>query len=58
MLGVHDEVAARDICANMAKANVLVGIYFDTGGSPYNAGPVTRYDTSQTFTAQTTVWRR
>ena len=32
--GVHDDVAARDVCANMAKANVLVGIYFDAGGSP------------------------
>jgi N-acetylmuramoyl-L-alanine amidase len=37
--GVRDDVAARDICANMAKANVLVGIYFDAGGSPYNASP-------------------
>ena len=29
--GEHDDVASRDICANMAKANVLVGIYFDAG---------------------------
>ena len=49
--GEHD-VAARDICANMAKANVLVGIYFDAGGSPYNAGAVTGYDTARTFSAQ------
>ncbi len=50
--GVHDDVAARDICANKARANVLVGIYFDAGGSPYNAGAVTGYDTDRPFTAQ------
>jgi len=50
--GVHDDVAARDICANMAKANVLVGIYFDAGGSPYNAGAVTGYDAARSFSAQ------
>ncbi len=48
----HDDVAARDICANMTKANVLVGIYFDAGGSPYNAGAVTGYDTTRSFSAQ------
>ena len=50
--GVHDDVAARDVCANKAKANVLVGIYFDAGGSSYDAGSVTGYDTARTFTAQ------
>ena len=64
--GVHDDVAARDVCANMAKANVLVGIYLDAGGSPLNAGSVTGYDTDRPFSAQnlrlatlcrTTSWR-
>jgi N-acetylmuramoyl-L-alanine amidase len=50
--GVHDDVAARDACANKARANVLVGIYFDAGGSPENAGAVTGYDTARPFTAQ------
>ena len=50
--GVHDDVAARDNCANMAKANVLVGIYFDAGGSAYDAGSVTGYDTARSFSAQ------
>ena len=50
--GEHDDVAARDVCANMAKANVLLGIYFDAGGSPYNAGSVTGYDTARSFSAQ------
>ena len=50
--GVHDDVAARDICANLAKANVLLGIYFDAGDSSYNAGSVTGYDADRTFSAQ------
>ncbi len=50
--GEHDDVAARDVCANMAKANVLLGIYFDAGGSPLNAGAVTGYDTARPFSAQ------
>ena len=50
--GVHDDVAARDVCADTAKANVLVGIYFDAGGSSYDAGSVTGYDTARTFSAE------
>jgi N-acetylmuramoyl-L-alanine amidase len=50
--GEHDDVAARDICANMAKVNVLVGIYFDAGGSSYDAGAVTGYDTARSFSAK------
>jgi N-acetylmuramoyl-L-alanine amidase len=50
--GNHDDVATRDVCANMAKANVLIGIYFDAGDSPDNAGAVTGYDTARPFSAQ------
>ena len=50
--GEHDDVAARDVCANDAKANLLLGIYFDAGGSPSNAGCVTGYDTGRPFAAQ------
>jgi N-acetylmuramoyl-L-alanine amidase len=50
--GVHDDVAARDECADMSKANVLLGIYFDAGGSSYDAGTVTGYDTARPFSAQ------
>jgi N-acetylmuramoyl-L-alanine amidase len=50
--GEHDDVAARDVCANTAKANVLVGIYFDAGGSSLDAGSVTGYDTERPFSAQ------
>jgi N-acetylmuramoyl-L-alanine amidase len=50
--GDHDDVATRDVCANDAKANLLLGIYFDAGGSPSNAGCVTGYDTARPFAAQ------
>lgn len=49
--GVLDDLAARDVCANGAKADVLLGIYFDAGASQYNAGSVTGYDTDRPFSA-------
>jgi hypothetical protein len=33
VLGAHNEVAARDVCANKAKADVLVGIYRATSSA-------------------------
>jgi N-acetylmuramoyl-L-alanine amidase len=47
--GVQVDLAARDVCANMAKADVLVGIYFDAGESEYDAGSVTGYDANRPF---------
>lgn len=47
--GAHDDVAARAICANDAGASLLVGIYFDAGASPTNAGAVTGYDAVRPF---------
>ena len=49
--GVHDDVAARDVCANLAKANVLVGIYFDASSSSQTAGSLTAYDSARPFSA-------
>jgi N-acetylmuramoyl-L-alanine amidase len=49
--GVHDDVAARDVCANKAQANVLVGVYFNSGASASNAGSVTAYDSARPFAA-------
>lgn len=49
--GVHDDVAARDVCANDAHADVLLGIYFDAG-APNNAGSVTGYDAARPFSAE------
>jgi N-acetylmuramoyl-L-alanine amidase len=47
--GSHDDVAARDVCANKAGARALVGIYFDAGASPQNAGSLTAYDAARPF---------
>jgi len=49
--GAHSDVAARDICANLAHANILIGIYFDAGASADNAGSVTGYDAVRPFAA-------
>jgi N-acetylmuramoyl-L-alanine amidase len=49
--GSHDDVAARDVCANMAHADVLVGVYFNAGASAANAGCITAYDTVRPFAA-------
>jgi hypothetical protein len=39
-----DRDLARDLCADMARTDILVGIYFDAGSSPFNAGCVTGYE--------------
>jgi N-acetylmuramoyl-L-alanine amidase len=49
--GSHRDVLARDVCANDAHANVLVGIYFDAGAA-HNAGCVTAYDRVRPFAAE------
>jgi len=49
--GAHDDVAARDVCANLSGAAVLVGIYFDSGASPSDAGSVTTFDAARPFSA-------
>ena len=43
------DVASRDICADLAKADILLGIYFDAGYSTLNAGSITGYDTDRPF---------
>jgi N-acetylmuramoyl-L-alanine amidase len=48
--GVVNDVGARDVCANLAGADVLVGIYMDSG-DPQNAGCVTGYDAVRPFSA-------
>jgi len=49
--GAHDDVAARDVCADLAGARVLVGIYFDSGSNPDDGGSVTTYDAARPFQA-------
>jgi N-acetylmuramoyl-L-alanine amidase len=48
--GSFNDVAARDVCANLAHADVLIGIYMDSG-DPWNAGCVTGYDADRPFSA-------
>jgi N-acetylmuramoyl-L-alanine amidase len=47
--GVHDDVAARDVCANLSGARALVGIYFDASSSPQTAGSLSAYDAARPF---------
>jgi N-acetylmuramoyl-L-alanine amidase len=47
--GEHHDVAARDLCANLARANVLIGIYFDAAASRQSAGSITAYDAVRPF---------
>jgi N-acetylmuramoyl-L-alanine amidase len=49
LAGSHDDVVARDVCANDAHADVLVGIYFDAGSTPRNAGSLSAYDPARPF---------
>ncbi len=49
--GAHDDVVARDECADLAGAAVLVGIYFDSGGSASDAGSLTTWDPARPFAA-------
>lgn len=50
--GAVADVAARDQCANDAKATVLLGIYMDAGTSPSNAGCLTAWDPYRSFAAK------
>jgi N-acetylmuramoyl-L-alanine amidase len=49
--GAHDDVAARDVCANLAKADLLVGIYYDAGATSDDAGSLTAYDADRSFSS-------
>jgi N-acetylmuramoyl-L-alanine amidase len=49
--GSHADIGARDVCANMAHASLLVGVYFDAAQSPAIAGCLTGYDQAQSFAA-------
>jgi N-acetylmuramoyl-L-alanine amidase len=48
--GAFNDVTARDVCANMAGANLLIGIYMNSGYYG-NAGSVTGYDADRPFSA-------
>lgn len=50
--GARADVAARDECANLAHATLLVGIYMDAGTTPQEAGCITAYDPGRPFAAK------
>lgn len=49
--GEFNDIAARDVCANLAKANILIGIYMDIGGDSAISGCTTAFDFVRSFSA-------
>jgi N-acetylmuramoyl-L-alanine amidase len=50
--GLHREVAARAVCANLAHASALVSVHFNVGASSADAGTLTTYDAVRPFAAR------
>ena len=50
--GALKDLTARDACANLARAAVLLSVHFNAGGSPRYAGTLTLYDDVRPFAAQ------
>ena len=47
--GVHRDLIARDLCANVAKASILLGVYFNASVSASVSGSLTLYDAARPF---------
>lgn len=47
--GVHRDLIARVLCANRAKANILLGVYFNASVSAAAGGSLTLYDAARPF---------
>jgi N-acetylmuramoyl-L-alanine amidase len=47
--GVRHDLAARDACANLAHADLLVGVYFNASDYSSTAGSITLYDSARPF---------
>ncbi|HEX9314838.1 MAG TPA: N-acetylmuramoyl-L-alanine amidase [Actinomycetota bacterium] len=50
--GALKDLTARDACANLARAAVLLSVHFNAGASPRYAGMLTLYDDVRPFAAQ------
>lgn len=50
--GALKDLTARDACANLARAAVLLSVHFNAGGSPRYAGLLTLYDDARPFAAR------
>jgi N-acetylmuramoyl-L-alanine amidase len=46
--GRHANLVARDLCANLGKADILIGVYFNAG-APEDAGSLTLYNDDRPF---------
>jgi N-acetylmuramoyl-L-alanine amidase len=47
--GVHDDLIARDACANRARAAILIGVYFNASSDGSVGGSLTLYDAGRPF---------
>jgi N-acetylmuramoyl-L-alanine amidase len=48
LIGRHRNLVARVACANLAKASILIGVYFNAG-APQDTGSLTLYDAARPF---------
>jgi N-acetylmuramoyl-L-alanine amidase len=47
--GVHRDLVARNNCANISRADVLIGVFFDASASGHASGSLTLYDPARPF---------
>jgi N-acetylmuramoyl-L-alanine amidase len=47
--GVHHDLVERNRCADLARANILIGVYFDGSSSSSASGSITAYDSARPF---------
>jgi N-acetylmuramoyl-L-alanine amidase len=47
--GIHDDLVARDVCANRAHASILIGVYFNASSDGALGGSLTLYDSDRRF---------
>jgi N-acetylmuramoyl-L-alanine amidase len=47
--GVHHDLAARDACANLVRADILIGVYFNASDYDSTGGSLTLYDAARPF---------
>jgi N-acetylmuramoyl-L-alanine amidase len=47
--GVHRDLIARDVCANVARANILIGVYFNASDYGSDGGSLTLFDAARPF---------
>jgi N-acetylmuramoyl-L-alanine amidase len=47
--GVHRDLVARNNCANISRADVLIGVFFDASVSALASGSLTLYDPARPF---------